>query len=397
MRLMLDLGVFPCAPLIGGTAMRKAVMFSYMTFLLAPPSAVAEPAKQSSSKRAPAFTNSPFKAGTVNLPKDFLGTDPVGLIRALLKSPEPTKGEFETTDEFSDRRDKWLARPVLGTLTPTSLIALTFRPGDLPFRQASFEYNADTSIMTLAVQPSTCGDPETLAVRSQSRDVGSYVGQNAFGVRKLIKKTGVTEFCIGGVSQFQYAFPVPRDRAPTEKRVAKFVLIGKLKSPYANTAEEHTAPKIDSPYDIRWVEHILTFDVKDVWIISGATGEILYRSAGGATLEPEADDNQADDALLSQVDGNGNNRLHLAIWDGRTKKVLAIIDKQVLDLNASNKFGSTALHLAVVKENLPVVQALIRAGASCDSRDSDGATPLMYATKSGNNDIIQALKQTCTK
>ena len=42
--------------------------------------------------------------------------------------------------------------------------------------------------------------------------------------------------------------------------------------------------------------------------------------------------------------------------------------------------GSTALHAAAYKGYLPVLQSLLRAGASCDLRDSDGELALDWAS-----------------
>lgn len=99
----------------------------------------------------------------------------------------------------------------------------------------------------------------------------------------------------------------------------------------------------------------------------------------------------------TSLDRNKNNALHLAIWHGFTEKAQKIIERKKLNLNAENKFGATALHLAVAKDNLKIVQALIDAGATTQVSDKDGATPLMDARKIGNREIIEVLEKADTK
>lgn len=99
-----------------------------------------------------------------------------------------------------------------------------------------------------------------------------------------------------------------------------------------------------------------------------------------------------DATMDRQVDANGNNALHSAIWSGQSKRALRIIEEESVDLNSANRFGATALHLAVAKENATIVRALVDAGASLDTPDSDGATPVMRAAEKGNQGILDLMK-----
>jgi len=362
--------------------MRSAILLLAVPLILAP--CLAAEQSKPPAKQQTIFTNKPFDVNVEKLPKDFGGTDPVGLFQALLKKPEPIKQEFETTDQFTDRHNKWLSHPLIGSVTPTSLIALAFRPSILPSNQASFKYNADTGEMMFSLSPGRCGGLNNLTVLSTSKDLGSYVGQNAFGVKKVIKKFAVTRFCLIGVPNIQISFPVLPEQARLEKQLARFVLIGTLRSPYTEIVTDYDKPTLDSPEAIHWTDYVLNFNVEEVWIFSGLTGITLHRPL-------------YDEGVVLQRDENGNNGLHLAIWHGETRKALRIIHGRSVNLNDTNKFGATPLHLAVAKGDVKVTQALIDAGVSTNVTDNDGVTPAMDAQKRGYRAILELLDKASIK
>ncbi len=53
--------------------------------------------------------------------------------------------------------------------------------------------------------------------------------------------------------------------------------------------------------------------------------------------------------------------------------------------------GETALHIVVDRRDVPWVGFLIRKGANVNSRDKNGITPLLLATKNRNTDIAEIL------
>lgn len=377
--------------------MRVTTALFSATLLLFSLATEAEPAKQP-TKRPLKFSNVPFTVDVDKIPKDFAGSDPIALLKGLLKSPEPAKREFETKDEFADRYDNWLTRNILGSLTPTSTIAFVFSPAILPLDQVLLEYDADKAEMTFKLEPGWCEGGNNITLLSTGKEVGSYIGQNAFGVKKVIRQSEIAKFCLEGTSKTQVTFPMARDKAKIEKQLAKFILIGRLKSPYAKVMESYLSPKIDSPYEVHGTSYVLKFDVKDIWIFSGLNGDILYRPTKTETLGSDEESEQESDEIIStKLDENGNTALHLAIWYGATKKAQKVIERKIVDLNACNKFGTTALHLAVAKGNLKVIQALIEAGVNTEIRDRDGATPLMDAKKIGHRGVIEALEKAASK
>jgi ankyrin repeat protein len=68
-----------------------------------------------------------------------------------------------------------------------------------------------------------------------------------------------------------------------------------------------------------------------------------------------------------------------------------------VDLNAVNKNGDTALHVAVTRGFDSVVRTLLAAGARFDVKNKRGATPLALATRAGRDDAVEMLQKSGAK
>lgn len=71
------------------------------------------------------------------------------------------------------------------------------------------------------------------------------------------------------------------------------------------------------------------------------------------------------------------------------------MDKSGLD--STDYWGRTALHYAVMKEDIEVMNYLIKQGAQLDINDNKGKTPLHYALKTQNPELIRELKNALNK
>ena len=98
---------------------------------------------------------------------------------------------------------------------------------------------------------------------------------------------------------------------------------------------------------------------------------------------------------------DGMTPLHLAAQYGHldvatllietgTKRASRIVDR-VIDIDLPNKDKSTSLHLAVQHEHPEVASLLIKNRASVDRRDARGLTPLIYAERTGNIQLMNLL------
>lgn len=92
-------------------------------------------------------------------------------------------------------------------------------------------------------------------------------------------------------------------------------------------------------------------------------------------------------------DSEGDNYLHLAIVDGNTDVVFALIRRapypELLDIQNNEQYAP--IHIAVLVNQPRMVRGLVVAGASTDVRDKEGNTPLHLAAKRGLRECAKAL------
>lgn len=78
-------------------------------------------------------------------------------------------------------------------------------------------------------------------------------------------------------------------------------------------------------------------------------------------------------------DRDGYTPLHNACEAGALDVANAIIDHNLVDVNAKSKTGATAAFRATTKGELGILRALVNAGADVNLADGDGLTPLYQA------------------
>jgi ankyrin repeat protein len=125
-------------------------------------------------------------------------------------------------------------------------------------------------------------------------------------------------------------------------------------------------------------------------------------AAGGASAAEEliaaTQRNDATVALAAIEDGvdvngkapDGTTALHWAVY----RDNLALVERLIAagaDVSAANEFGSTPLAEAATVGNAAVINALLTAGAAVDAPGADGQTALMVVARSGNTDAARAL------
>jgi ankyrin repeat protein len=64
---------------------------------------------------------------------------------------------------------------------------------------------------------------------------------------------------------------------------------------------------------------------------------------------------------------------------------------QGADVNATDRFGKTALMRAAFNNHFDIVASLIESGADVNAKDRDGQTALMYAASALNSEVMELL------
>ena len=86
------------------------------------------------------------------------------------------------------------------------------------------------------------------------------------------------------------------------------------------------------------------------------------------------------------------SKFHLAAKDGDTDTVVAMIDAgDSIEQITDDEYGVTALHIAAVYGQVPVIQALLSRGAQIEQEDKDGQTPLILAAWRGHQEVVSLL------
>ena len=91
----------------------------------------------------------------------------------------------------------------------------------------------------------------------------------------------------------------------------------------------------------------------------------------------------ADNVDVNTKSADGTTALHWAIYRDNVQLVQRLV-KAGANVNAANEFGSTPLSEATVVGDAAVIDALLAAGADANARGADGQTALMVVARSGN-------------
>jgi ankyrin repeat protein len=102
-------------------------------------------------------------------------------------------------------------------------------------------------------------------------------------------------------------------------------------------------------------------------------------------------------ARMDVRDHGGNTPIHVACEKGRARFVGFMLFLDNSGVNAPNGDGHRPVHLATLKGSKSVLAVLRDEGADMNARDGckPGATPLHYAIKSLNRDMVRYLVEEC--
>lgn len=106
-------------------------------------------------------------------------------------------------------------------------------------------------------------------------------------------------------------------------------------------------------------------------------------------------------ADVDVADNLGRRTIHYMAafgWNRRNMRPIQVLAKWGADMQATDRFGRTVLHLAAGTNNLELVNSILRKlpkGYDINVQDSDGWTPLMWACRNLAGTVIQKLIKIC--
>jgi uncharacterized protein len=128
-----------------------------------------------------------------------------------------------------------------------------------------------------------------------------------------------------------------------------------------------------------------------------ATTPLLAAAAGHPLVEAvKSGDRAAVRALLGQrtdvnaAEADGTTALHLAIQRDDPEMVDLLIAAGA-NAKAVNRYGISAMHVAATLGSAPILEKLLQAGASADTATPEGETALMAASRTGDAASVKLL------
>ena len=101
--------------------------------------------------------------------------------------------------------------------------------------------------------------------------------------------------------------------------------------------------------------------------------------------------NAYDSNNWSQLDGKGNHALAAAIMQNEMAVANELLALNVFDVNQQNSDGNNCLWFACFRDNVPMIEALIKAGVDINHQNTTGVTCLMYAASASKTAVVKAL------
>jgi hypothetical protein len=191
-----------------------------------------------------------------------------------------TKGEFESTAQYQARLTSWKG----GT---KKYVFVVDKPQEGPFKEYTFEYDADAEEMHLTIGNEYIVS-DTFQLRSIRTVLGTYVGANAYGVKKSITRMVENTYYLrlsssspfelfskgeyGSSKPAKFTWTMDRATARANKESLRIGLEGTIPSPEATQETSLTEPTIDFPRHILVYSRTLPFSLEELRVLNLRTG-----------------------------------------------------------------------------------------------------------------------------
>ena len=243
----------------------------------------------------------PLDPAMTHLAPQYQGVDPRVIYNELERRSKLIKGEFETTAEFNARMARVQAAPLIGTVMKDSTIPFTLANGETMLDKVTTRYDADNGVLAVSIEMSAPiigvemdTDKRSLPLKYDFEASSSYVGQNAFGARVIIKKTfaNIFELLIDNYRDYERVRPdspvtfhhtitAKLEMTPAEamgaKPTLKVLALVTLRDPYILEGYISHKPTVSEPRDTFAVYKYLVAELREFWIYDYASGRVYAK------------------------------------------------------------------------------------------------------------------------
>lgn len=199
----------------------------------------------------------------------------------------PPKREYETTAEYMAR--------VAAVIDTVPVLVSVSNGGGSRCAQAVFHYDADSLRMQLSLQTTASEQfsiyDDAIRVACNETSLGTYPGQNAYGVSRTVRRYQVTEYWVQRdktwyMQTFHVSWPMERTDAAASKpnlRAALYfvpTLAAEQKAAVFGYDKEDF-PTINVPERVTWKRTFVAVDVLYIAIYDVRTGHVLHAAPLG--------------------------------------------------------------------------------------------------------------------
>jgi hypothetical protein len=211
---------------------------------------------------------------------DRLGTNPISL---YAKVAIPNKREFETVTEYDAR----VARAPEGPFAIRIETDPTYDTTESAFMVKPKTLSVDADLP----RGGHVADHDVYRIAQTVLPPSTYVGQNAFGVKKVITKATLGGYYLRSLKDTPYnlavIFTIDRDRAIEMKRHLRLYAICRVPHGYvlppidgANGPNSifHSEPTITEPQDLTEFQFVIDAEITQLWLVDERTGVVLTKA-----------------------------------------------------------------------------------------------------------------------
>ena len=246
--------------------------------------------KQAEQNKASKYSKIPFALSGNIIPLDYLGHDLREVYKSLEFRMNKQKNEFETTDEFYERKDREDKLPLIGSINLSDNFALLVK--------SKSKYDADNKslIILLPLQESWTKKFE-LGIKGQEiyNRKKMYVGSNAFGATAkiteystsdailVVKNSSSYDFDQSSYRTNQYMYVTLNDVSVENAKKIKdnlsTICVFKLDSPFIGEDVYYSEATIDHPTKMVISNNLVYGNISEIIVFNNKSGEILRRIA----------------------------------------------------------------------------------------------------------------------